>query len=169
MSGEIVFYEFSRPKVECGDFRHFIGGYGPDQLPVGPRLQEMMNTVVFGIAGWDTDPRELHSIPEVRRFYAALHRAWPYALYFCNLDTDAFRMMTLCCLPSIAALKVEGRPTVAVEYDRLELLRFLNLGFLPMNEMCERAGMTERQIFDRTLDLFGYFDLPFESDPPSDD
>ncbi len=51
--------------------------------------------------------RELHSIPEVRQFYTAFHEAWPYWLYFCNVETEEFYMMVLCCLPSIAAVKID--------------------------------------------------------------
>jgi hypothetical protein len=28
--------------------------------------------------------------------------------------------------------------------------------------MCERAGMSEHQIFERTKVVFGYFNLPFD-------
>ena len=34
------------------------------------------------------------------------------------------------------------------------------------NEMCERAGMSERQIFDRTKAVFEYFNLPFDAESP---
>ena len=55
--------------MERGDFSHFLGLYGPDKLPAGRRLREMMNGLVFGIEGWDDDPREIHAIPEIRRYY----------------------------------------------------------------------------------------------------
>ncbi len=167
MGIDVVFYQFSRSKVERGDFSHFLSIYGPDKLPTGQALRLMMNTLMFVIEGYDDDPRELHSIPEIRRFYAAFHEAWPYWLYFCNLDTELFRMMVLCCLPSIVAMKVDGRPNVAVEYDRLELLQFLSNDFMPMNAMCERAGMSERLIYDRSQQVFEYFGLPFDAEPPS--
>lgn len=162
MAGDLSFYQFSRVKVERGDFSHFLSLYAPAKLPAGRRLREMMNSLMFGIEGYDDDPREVHSIPEVRGFYQAFHTAWPYWLYFCNLETEALRMMVLCCLPSLTAMKVDGRPDVAVEYDRLELLRFLRGDFPPMNAICERAQMFERLIYDRTKAVFEYFDLPFD-------
>lgn len=168
MGIDVVFYQFSRSKVERGDFSHFLSLYAPDQLPSGGRLREMMNTMVFAIEGYDDDSREIHSVPEIRRFYSAFHEAWPYWLYFCNLDTEVFRVMVLCCLPAIAAMKVDGRPNVAVEYDRLELLQFLSQDFGPMNVMCEQAGMFERLIYDRSKAVFEYFDLPFDAEPPPD-
>ena len=78
------------------------------------------------IEGYDDDPREVHTIPEVRRFYAAFHEAWPYWLYFCNLDTESLQMMVMCCLPTLEVVKVEGRSKVAVLYDRVELLKFIS-------------------------------------------
>jgi hypothetical protein len=88
MEGDVIFYQFSRSKVEQCDFSHFLGLYAPDELPEGRPLRDMMNCFVFCIEGYDSDPREIHLIPEVRRFYSAFHEAWPYWLYFCNLDVD---------------------------------------------------------------------------------
>ena len=65
------------------------------------------------VDGFNDDPREIHSIPEIRRFYAAFREAWPYWLYFCNLDSDELRAMVLCCLPSIASVKIDRQPNVA--------------------------------------------------------
>jgi hypothetical protein len=162
----LVVYQFSRSKVERGDFSHFLDIYAPEKLPRGRRLREMMNSMTFMIEGFDADPREIHSIPEIRSFYASFCQAWPYWLYFCNLDSEEFQMMVLCCLPSIAALKVDARANVAVEYDRGELMEFLWANFPPMNAMCERGGMFERGIYDRTKAIFDYFKLPFDAPPP---
>ena len=122
-----------------------------------------MNSLMFCIEGFDDDAREIHCIPEIRRFYAAFHEAWPYWFYFCNLETEAMRMMVTCCLPSITAMKVDGSPNLVVEYDRLEVLDFIGKDFGPMNAMGERAEMFERLICDRTKAIFDYFELPFDS------
>jgi hypothetical protein len=121
-----------------------------------------MNSFVFAIEGWDADPREIHTIPEVRRFYSAFHEAWPFWLYFCNLDVDTLKTIVACCLPSITAMKVDGQPAVTVDFEPIKLLQFLSRDFGPMNAMCERAKMFEDRIYDRTKQVFEYFDLPFE-------
>jgi hypothetical protein len=167
VSHDAIIYQFSRDKVEHGDFSHFLGLYAPDKLPEGRRLEEMMNQMVFCIEGWDADPREIHMIPEIRRFYAALHEAWPYWLYFCNLDVDTLQAMTMCCLPSVSTMQVDGRTHVTVTCDPLDLIQFIKRDFMPMNLMCERAGMSERGIYDRTKAVFGYFKLPFDAEPPA--
>ena len=165
-SPEIVIYQFSRSKVERGDFRHFLSLYGLEQLPTGRKLRQMMGAFEFCVAGYDDDPREIHSIPEVRRFYAAFHDAWPYWLYFCNLESDTLKTMVLCCLPNLTAVKVDGRATVGVHFDPLELVRFIGRDFLPMNLICERGQMFERGIYDRSRAVFGYFGLPYDAEPP---
>lgn len=166
MGSNLVVYQFSRSKVERGDFSHFLGLYGLEKLPTGRRLREMMNTVTFTVDGFDNDPREIYSIPEVRRFYAAFHDAWPYWLYFCNLDSEEFHMMVLCCLPSIAAVKVDQNPKVNVEYDALELLKFISADFVHMNQICDRGGMFEIGVYERTKAVFEYFGLPFDAPRP---
>jgi hypothetical protein len=50
--------------------------------------------------------------------------------------------------------------------ERLDLLTFLKRDFMPMNLMCDRAGMFEERIHDRTKALFKYFNLPFNTEPP---
>ena len=164
--GDAVFYQFSRLKVERGDFSHFLSFYSPDKLPGGRRLRQMMNSFVFCIEGWDDDEREIHSIPEIRRFYSAFHEAWPYWLYFCNLDTDTLRTMTMCCMNSLTAIKVDGSPQVQVEYEPMELLQFLARDLNHMNAMCDRGEMFESLIYDRSKAVFEYFALPYDTNPP---
>jgi hypothetical protein len=126
----------------------------------------MLNRFVFCIEGWDDDMREIHMVPEIRRFYSAFHEAWPYWLYFCNLDADTLRAMTMCCLPEVSAMQVDGQTQMAVTCDPLELINFIKRDFMPMNLMCERAELFERGIYDRTKAVFGYFNLPFSAEPP---
>jgi len=76
-------------------------------------------------------------------------------------------MMVMCCIDSIDALKVQGQDQVQVSLEPLEILQFISGGFVPMNEICERAGMSERQIFDRTKAVCEYFNLPFNEQAPA--
>jgi hypothetical protein len=166
MEYDVIFYQFSRQQVECGDFKHFLSLYGFEKLPANGRLRELMNRFVFGVDGWDADPREIHTIPEIRRFYSAFHEAWPYWLYFCSVENDTLKAMTMCCLPTVKTMQVEGQVEIAVTCNPIDLVNFLTQDFPPMNLMCERAGMFEDQIYDRTKALTEYFCLPFNSEPP---
>ena len=166
MSDDPVFIQFSRDQVERCDFRTILDIYSAKHLPVGPHLREMMNSLIFLVGGYDDDPLEIHAIPEIRTFYSAFHAAWPYWLFFCNLETETFLTMVLCCLPSMSSLKVDGRSRVAVEFDPMQLGIFLQQHFVPMNIMCVRAQMSERMIYDRTEAIFRYFNFPCDETPP---
>jgi hypothetical protein len=75
-------------------------------------------------------------------------------------------LMVMCCLDSLDALKVRGQSQVKVSFSPLEAVHFISGGFGPMNQMCEHAGMSERQILERTKAVFGYFSLPFDVEMP---
>lgn len=166
MGHNLVVYQFSRSNIERVDFSHFLSVYALEKLPSGRRLRDLMNALIFQVDGYNNDPREVHSISEIRQFYREFHKAWPYWLYFCNLDSEELQMMVLSCLPSIAAVKVDQAPNVVVEFDRVELLEFLRADFCSMNVMCERGGMFERLIYERTKAIFEYFKLPFDAPAP---
>ena len=159
-------HQFSRDRVEAGDAKDFLSRFGLSSLPTGKKLETMMNSLALMIDGYNDDPREIYAIPEVRKFYKQLWEAWPYWLYFCNLDTENLMLMVMCCLDSLDALKVKGQSEVKVSFSPLEVVRFISGGFEPMNQMCERAEMSERQIFFRTKAVFGYFNLPLDAEPP---
>lgn len=159
---DLIFYQFSRDRVEAGDAKDFLSRFGTSSLPTVKKLEDMMNSVALMIDGYNHDPREIYAIPEVRAFYKQLWEVWPYWLYFCNLDTENLMIMVMCCLDSLDALKVKGQSQVKVSISPLDVVQFISGGFVPMNEMCERAGMSERQIFDRTKAVFEYFNLPFD-------
>ena len=74
--------------------------------------------------------------------------------------------MVMCCLDSLDALKAKGRPQVQVQISPLEVVHFISGSFVPMSEMCERAGMSELQIYQRTKAVFEYFNLPFDAPEP---
>jgi hypothetical protein len=166
MPDDIVVYQFSRSRVEVGDFSHFLSVYAFENLPTGRRLRDMINSMAMFVEGYDNDTRELHSIPEVRAFYSAFWQAWPYGLYFCNLDTDLLRNQALCCLPSLATVKVDKHTSVKVQLDPLELLQFVRTGLSGMNQICDRGGMFEDRIYARTKAVFDYFNLPFAAPAP---
>ena len=166
MEADVICYQFSRRCVENVDLEHFLSLYAPEKLPTGRPLYKMMGTFLFAISGYDDDPRELDAIPEVRRFYTAFHRAWPYWNYFCNLGDDRLKLMVFCCLDNVSILKFEGRANYLAEYSPRDLVHFVAEDFLPMNELCEQASMTNREIYDRSKAVFEYFGFPYNSPPP---
>ncbi len=166
MQNNLVFLQFSRDQVEACDFGDFMAQFNPTVLPSGRGLRGLMNQLIFVVAGYNDDPREVYSVPEIRIFFRALYEQWPFWFYFCRLDGEFLWVMMFCCLESLSAVKVQGQPNCQVAYDRLELVAFLSRGLVMMSSMCERAGMSEREIYERTRDVFVYFKLPFDAPMP---
>ena len=48
----------------------------------------------------------------------------------------------------------------------MDLIQFVQKNFVPLNQMMERAGMSETDIYNRTRDVFLHYKLPFDSEPP---
>ena len=134
----------------------------PQGTGIGPNARGL----TFAVDGYDHDAREIYAIPEVRRFNAAFHRAWPYRLYFCDLNQDALKTMVMCCLPRLTSVARDGRPQVGVEMDPMDPLKFVANDFTPMNKMCERACLPERAIYDRTKAVMEFFGFPFYEPAP---
>ena len=70
------------------------------------------------------------------------------------------------CRENLTGFKCLGEPKAAVEYDPLDLITFISKNFIPLNLMMERAGMSEMDIYHRTRDIFLYFKLPYDAEPP---
>ncbi len=157
---------FSKEQVRHRKLAHFLKQFGRDALPHGPELAGLMGKFQFLVHGYDHDPQEIWAIPEVRKFYQHFHRVWPYWFFFCDLQAETLTMMTLCLLPNLSGYKRLGEPMAKVEYDPLDLLRFIPKNFMPLNEMMMRAGMNEMDIYNRTRDVFHHFKLPYDAEPP---
>ena len=56
----------------------------------------------------------------------------------------------------------------AAQYDPLDLITFISKNFIPLNTMMKRAGMSEMDIYHRTHDIFLYFKLPYDTEPPDE-
>jgi hypothetical protein len=157
---------FPREEVESLNLRPLLRRFSFHRLPVGRELAGMMDTFHFAVHGFDDDPHEVYAIESVRQYYQKLHKEWPYAFYFCDLRGESLMMLTMCCLNNLSGRKREGEPLAQVEIDPMELLQFIMAGWAPMNEICERAGLSERAIYDRSKAIMHYYNLPYDVPPP---
>jgi len=96
-------------------------------------------TLVFH--GYDNDPRELESIPEVRNWFARLFEAWPYWSFFASrIDQTVPLVLTLL----LSGEAVAGEPgMVGWTFDPDELKPLLLEMFDHQNELIERLEIGE--------------------------
>ena len=90
--GEIV-YVSSRKEVEGLDTSRFLANFGIHQS--ASRLRQIHGRIIYTIHGYDESDEEVYEIPEVRRFYAAVHNTWPCWLYTACLASPSLKVVAL--------------------------------------------------------------------------
>lgn len=94
----------------------------------------VLGRVVISVSGYDDDPRPLWEVPEVRRFFARLHRAVPHMLFFLSPEKQASALWVMLCCELTAA---RG----ALRVDQETMIEFVTDGFAANNVFCESIGI----------------------------
>jgi hypothetical protein len=130
-------YFASREQVESRDIS--------DALQFFVRLLEpetakrFKSWVLFGISGYDEDPRELYEIPDVRLWMRELDDLFPYWFYFLSKHSSTMEFVTF----SLCDYMETPR---GAEIKPDSLADFLTRHFGAMNELCEKLGEPEEEI-----------------------
>ncbi len=96
-------------------------------------------TLVFN--GYDDDPRELESIPEVREWFAKLFHAWPYWSFFASRIDQTVPLVLTLLMPGETVVGEPGM--VGWEFDPDELKPLLFEMFAHQNELIETLEIGE--------------------------
>ena len=96
-------------------------------------------TLVFH--GYDSDPRELEAIPEVRQWFAKLFEAWPYWSFFASRIDQTVPLVLTLLLPGESVAGEPGMAGWSFDVDKLAPL-LLEL-FCHQNELIERLEIGE--------------------------
>src|ERR1017187_1224079 len=106
-------------------------------------------TLVFN--GYDDDPRELESIPEVREWFAKLFEAWPYWSFFLSRIDQTVPLVLTLLLPGETVAGEPGMVGWAFDLDKLKPLLLEMFGY--QNELIERLEIGE-DVNERVSDDF---------------
>ncbi len=98
-------------------------------------------TVTLVFNGYDDDPRELESIPEVRKWFAKLFEAWPYWSFFASRIDQTVPLVLTLLLPGETVAGEPGMVGWAFDLDKLKPLMLKMFGY--QNELIERLGIGE--------------------------
>ena len=113
--------------------------------------RRVQGRLLFGIRGYEDDPKDLWEFPEVRRWMRDLNAKFPYWFYFMDLgprSTLAFVAFSLCQYE-----KVPGGKRIPPE----ELQRFLVSGFAAMNLLCKQLGESPEKVDQRSKEIARFF------------
>lgn len=113
-------------------------------------VQRYRGSVDLAFFGYSDDPRELHDIPEVRRFCTKLDDEFPYWFYF--LSTDRLTLgMIASCLCSVTQL----RPGV-VSFGP-DLLDFIERHYKALNWLFDNYSLDEKHNVEISRNVAQYF------------
>ena len=158
---EIVMFEFGRHRLAKLDFGLFFQRYTPEKWPAGAALRKQMGTLLVIFHGFDDDARELHCIPEVRRFVQEFRRIWPYWLFFmCPMnEVSTLPLFTACCLEKLNVIQVRGSAVCGIDCDPDDIRRFL-AGLLPgFKLVADRAGLFPKFRREHLIEAYAAFGL----------
>ena len=109
--------------------------------------------VSLSFHGYDSDPRELYQIPEVRQYLASLDSQFPYWLYFLSTNDDLLKMIAYCLCRTSFIESGSAHP------DRADMQTFLLSHFAAINELFDRYDLNE-SINDKISDLIADYFYP---------
>lgn len=114
------------------------------------KAQHFKRKLLFGISGYDDDPRELYEIPEVRPWMKKLDEAFPYWFYFLNREASTLEFVTfsLCDFVQTADGPLIKPETIA---------DFVSTHFAAMNDFCEAVGEPEEEIEKLSEEIMQFY------------
>jgi len=115
------------------------------------KAMRFRDRVVFGVDGYNDDPRELFEIPEVRTFIRELDGKWPYWLFFLSKATDMLAMIMFCLS------KYQKVDAGLACYDPRDLETFLYLHFDALNSLFDQFDLDKALNLEISKAIFDYF------------
>ena len=113
------------------------------------------------ISGYDSDPRELCQIPEVRAFIARFDQEFPYWFYFVNPDCGFLTVLLGCHSPLADVMNPANRTKTGITFLKENSVSFLEKYFAPLNWFLDRFNLDDenetinRKIVEKIMKSLG--------------
>jgi hypothetical protein len=154
MNNTILLYTFTRAEVEQLDFTRFEQTFAHWPQLWARELREKINSLTLLVDGFDNHPEEIYQIPQVRAFYQALHRRWPWWAYFLCLETNSLPLAYLCLVDIVSTVKTNRNSNCAASFDPSKLIELLRHDFSRMFFLMDHARFTEAEVDARSKAIF---------------
>jgi hypothetical protein len=153
---DLIVYEIARGRIEKGDFHSLAEAFNADTIPK-EQLHALFGRVMWCIAGYDSDPAELYTIPPVRSFLSAWRDHRPHWLFFGWLGSDNLKVLYLSLLSRATAIGHEPAGLCQVTFDLRELGSLLATDLEVADSICARIGISPARRLQRVREVMGYF------------
>lgn len=148
----------SRGEVETGDISGALRSL--EKLLDPKSARKLKGCLIFGVRGYEDDPRDLWEIPDVRAWMQELDKQFPYWFYFMDLgqnSTLAFVAFSLCKFANVPSGK---------HIPPQELQQFLISHFGAMNGLTKKLGETQEENDKRSREVTDFFFSDRGKTPP---
>jgi len=153
---DVIVYVTTREEVERLDVSRFIASFSP-RLP-RTDLRRLRGRIVFTVDGYDDTSDQLFEIPEVRDYYAHVHRVWPSWLFTACLSSPCLRVIALSVLPRVSIVRAQN--VCRIQISELDLHAFF-LHSLPAAALLHRrAGISKKNGAKHLQSVAKYLGIP---------
>lgn len=132
---DLVIIQAERRNVEEGEIRPTLANL--NLLLESGKARNYLERVDFYVAGYDSDPRELCEIPEIREWMARLDKEFPYWFAFLTKQSQAMGFVTFALCPFIKV------PSGGIAMDPAGLRGFMMSHFTAVNRLVDQEVLTE--------------------------
>lgn len=139
----------SKEEVEAGNIDGALASLQKLLNPANAR--KFRGRLIFGIRGYDDDPRDLWEIEDIRSWMQKIDREFPYWFYF--MDTGPSSTLSFIAFSLCQYEKVSGGKVIPTE----ELQRFLLSHFVAMNDLSRKIGETQEETDARSKEIAVFF------------
>lgn len=141
----------TRKEIQASDIRRHLRSFDT-RLPAD-LLDALRNRVVTLVAGYDSDPREIYEIPEVRRYFAKLARNGAPLLFFAAAAyPPSLRAIAACIAERVVIRRAKGSDQVEVLLERNALKPFLDENLMQYLFLSDRLGHPPHQALENMAD-----------------
>lgn len=119
-------------------------------------LEASNGTISLLVSGYDTDPRELHMIPEVRAYFEQLDAAFPYWFHILTRIEHSLRLVFMLLVDLTPVPSRDG--SVNAQFANDDLHDFLDRHFDALDSIHGKFGFPEEENARITELVMNYFD-----------
>lgn len=138
-----------RADVEAGDVSSVLS-YLKTIASDSATAWQMRGRVSISFDGYSGEGRSIFTVPEVRRFVAKVHAAWPYWLFFLNQVDHSIKVVAACLCDM---QRVEPASWKLAQSD---LMRFVGVGMTAMGDLAKRYRFDEAEMDAIATGVFQY-------------
>ena len=146
---DLLIIKASRAEVEAGNISDAHTTLSKLLKP--DTVKRVKGKLIFGINGYDDDPRDLYEISQVRSWMKKLDNIFPYWFYF--MDLGIHSTLTFVAFSVCKYEKDQGGKIIPLE----ELQQFILSHFIAMNKLSSKIGETQEENDQRSKQINAFF------------